>query len=431
MTILLRSVVLSLIFIVSFCIQSNQQVCFASEPVLIDSFGIWTLEDLGYSDLIFPCEEDIESISVEYRLPQNASQGPSTWYIIHLDFGIEFSGLSEDGFCDVSASTNGSTCAQFQFEPQMTEGHPVIDWSTVDLINGEKEYTTSSLSINASEAEFSNYLQYTGVKPGINDLTFRLEQYDGAKVENLIIYKTTAIEYSPLALPNLVMSVDVPDISVSVGDRFSIGFELRNTGDVSAANVIVQPIFPDGSLETIGDGYSFVETLDSLHPLYGVFEFRALSEGEYILIIDVDTSSGIERPSISIQVPIGQKRPFAFTVPIVSGSILILLLSYLWIRKRIGNITNAKQKLLNFKIHAGLIIKGNYFSIISLILSVMAFLLYPIFVGPFALVFGLGSFLHKENRKLVAAAIICSILLPGIMMLFSFLGLIGGLLWAD
>jgi len=52
-------------------------------------------------------------------------------------------------------------------------------------------------------------------------------------------------------------------------------------------------------------------------------------------------------------------------------------------------------------------------------------------VGPFALVFSLGSFLHKENRKLVAAAIICSILLPGIMMLFSFLGLIGGLLWAD
>jgi hypothetical protein len=47
----------------------------------------------------------------------------------------------------------------------MTEGHPVINWSTVDLINGEKEYTTSSLSINASEAEFSNYLQYTGVKP--------------------------------------------------------------------------------------------------------------------------------------------------------------------------------------------------------------------------------------------------------------------------
>jgi hypothetical protein len=113
MTILLRSVVLSLIFIVTFCIQSNQQECFASEPVLIDSFGIWTLEDLGYSDLIFPCEEDIESISVEYRLPQNASQGPSTWYIIHLDFGIEFSGLSEDGFCDVSASTMEALAPSF------------------------------------------------------------------------------------------------------------------------------------------------------------------------------------------------------------------------------------------------------------------------------------------------------------------------------
>jgi hypothetical protein len=160
---------------------------------------------------------------------------------------------------------------------------------------------------------------------------------------------------------------------------------------LSAANVIIQPIFPDGSLETIGDSHYYVDTLDSLYPLYGVFEFRALSEGEYILIIDVDTSSGIERPLITIQVPIGQKRPFAFTVPIISGSILLLLLGYLWIRKHIGNRPDTKQKLLNVKIRAGVRIKGNFFSIISLILSVIAFLFYPIFVGPFALVFGIVS----------------------------------------
>lgn len=431
MTILLRSIVLSLIVIVSCCIQGKQHSCVASEPVLIDSFGIWTLADLGYSDLVFPCEEDSEAISIEYRLPQNTSQGPSAWYIIHLDFGIEFSNQSKDGICYVSASTNGSACAQIQFEPHITEGYPVINWSTVDLINGGKEYITYSLSINASEAEFSNYLQFSGVKSGVNTLTFHLEQYDGAKVENLIIYKTTAIEYSSLSLPNLVLNVDVPDISVNVGDRFNIGFELYNTGNVSATNVIVQPIFPNESMETIGKSYYSVDTLEPLHPLYGVFEFRALSEGEYVLIMDVDTSSGIKRPSVSIQVPIGQKRPFAFTAPIVSASILILLLSYLWIRKRRSKRLTAERKISGEdKMSATIaVVKRNGFGIISLPLAVIAFMFFPVFIGPFAIAFALGSYFHKENKKLVVTAIVCSFLLTCIGIRFGLLGLIGNLLW--
>jgi hypothetical protein len=60
--------------------------------------------------------------------------------------------------------------AMVEFKTKRVNDSLVIDWNTVDLINGYIAYSTSSLGIDVS---FSNYLPYTGVKPGLNTLAFK------------------------------------------------------------------------------------------------------------------------------------------------------------------------------------------------------------------------------------------------------------------
>lgn len=55
--------------------------------------------------------------------------------------------------------------------------------------------------------------------------------------------------------------------------------------------------------------------------------------------------------------------------------------------------------------------KRNCFSIISLPLAVLAFMFSPIFIGPIAIASAFGSYIHKENKALIVAAFIWTILL--------------------
>ena len=72
----------------------------ATPPVLIDGPGVWTLRDLGYSDIWLDrnsgtlVELERPPISrrysdpVRYALPPGASQGPDLWYKLHLHFEV-------------------------------------------------------------------------------------------------------------------------------------------------------------------------------------------------------------------------------------------------------------------------------------------------------------------------------------------------------
>jgi hypothetical protein len=166
----------------------------AAGPRTIDSPGLWSLEKLGYSDLVFPDKKPLEETAIKYILPESAAQGPENWYALYLHFSIEFSGNSDNGTAYVSASTNGRAAAQVKFVTEkQPDGSLTVDWITgsENLIKGDVKHSTSSLRIE--DIHFANYLQTSGVKPGLNVLTFKLEQYDGAKVKSLQIFSDSGI----------------------------------------------------------------------------------------------------------------------------------------------------------------------------------------------------------------------------------------------
>ena len=139
---------------------------------------VMTLDSLGYSDLILAGGKNTETFSVEYTLPEDATQGPETWYIIHLHFLIEFDDDTGGGFCSVGASVGASV----HFDTLTVNDSPFI-----------RVGTHSSTSTNI-EVRYYNYLSTMDVKPGKNTMTFKLDEHKKAKVRSLRIFSDTGIE---------------------------------------------------------------------------------------------------------------------------------------------------------------------------------------------------------------------------------------------
>ncbi|MDY6911286.1 MAG: hypothetical protein SVM79_02875 [Chloroflexota bacterium] len=143
---------------------------------------VMTLDSLGYSDLILAGGENTETSSVEYTLPEDASQGPETWYIIHLHFLIEFDEDTGGGFCSVGASVNDRSGASVHFDTLTVNDSPFI-----------RVGAHSSTSTNI-EVRYYNHLSTMGVKPGKNTMTFKIDEHKKAKVKSLRIFSDTGIE---------------------------------------------------------------------------------------------------------------------------------------------------------------------------------------------------------------------------------------------
>lgn len=151
----------------------------------IDRTVVVTLGELGCSDFALSVGEQAGSHSVDYMMPEDVTQGPDTWYIIHLHFLIEFDEKTGGGFCEVQASPGASV----QFETLTVNDSPFI------RISGESA-TSTSIRI---EVRYYNYLSTMGIKPGKNVMTFSYKEYQGAKIKSVTIFNDTGIESTTVA----------------------------------------------------------------------------------------------------------------------------------------------------------------------------------------------------------------------------------------
>lgn len=146
----------------------------------IDRTVVVTLGELGYPDFTLLGEEKSITPPVEYMLPEDATQGPDIWYIIHFHFLIEFDEATGGGFCDVQASPSASV----QFETLVVNDSPFI------RISGESATSTST----RIEVRYYNYMGSMAVKPGRNLMTFKFKEYQGTKIKSVTIFNDTGIE---------------------------------------------------------------------------------------------------------------------------------------------------------------------------------------------------------------------------------------------
>jgi len=146
---------------------------------------VTTLKQLGYGDLTINGGEEAETPVIEFTLPDDATQGPDTWYIMNFHFLVEFEEDSGSGFCDVRAKPGASV----QFETLRVNDSPYI------RINGQDDASTST----RIEVRYYNYLSLRSVRPGKNEINFTYKEYQGARVKSVTVYNDTAIEVIGMA----------------------------------------------------------------------------------------------------------------------------------------------------------------------------------------------------------------------------------------
>ena len=137
-----------------------------------------SLEKLGYDNLTLSVGNEVSTPVIEYILPDNATQGPDTWYIFNLHFLIEFEDDTGEGFCTVSAKGTG---ASVNVETNIVDGATPIDIGN------------RSLNSTRLEVRYYNYMMIRSIKPGRNEMYFTFDQQQGARVRNIIIYKDSGI----------------------------------------------------------------------------------------------------------------------------------------------------------------------------------------------------------------------------------------------
>jgi hypothetical protein len=220
----------------------------AGQALLIDAPGMWSLERLGYGELRLTVQRSVESTSVQYRLPDNAMQGVGRWYLAHLDAEVAVSPDTGDGFAILGGATNGRAALMATIEVSHENGQPVVSWEALDEEHGARYQRSDSLTFQIHQIM---YLQNAGVQPGLNTMSFSIQQFRGVRVTSVRILPTSGIEVSDLAPPRASLQLETIQVQAAVGEAFTMRYTVTNTGGQPARHVRVTAMASSDELELL------------------------------------------------------------------------------------------------------------------------------------------------------------------------------------
>jgi hypothetical protein len=254
------------------------------------------------------------SRSIPFRLPRQARQGADEWYTVHFNYRIVFSPTTGPGFVWVSASTNGRTAAQIKYTLRRNRERLVVRESSLDLVNG---VVVRLLRGRRSDVQFRNYLQYEGVRGGLNELRFAVSTSGEARVAALHVRPNSGIFRTLRSPYPLKVQALVPKKPVQVGDRFRVELILSNRTGEQITGVEIRPSYDRDSFSLRGGKLRSVPRL--VRPVRASFEFEARRRGVHQISFLVGSSRN--RPTASIRLSVRQ----GFDVGVVEAALWALL----------------------------------------------------------------------------------------------------------
>lgn len=257
----------------------------------------WTLRSLGRPALDMPVAQAVEEQSVAFEAPPGTRQGAGRWYLARLDFALELDPGSGDGLVYLSLLTNGRASVMVKLQTSRRAGRLRVRWSTVDLLHGRREHVTTSPSIAATA---DNFLQDSGLRPGSNSLSFRLERYGRARVRAARVLEDSGVVSSLKGPARLRLEVPVRDRRLRVGDEFSLPYRVRNVGDRAPEWARISVQFDEHALTAVGP------TTHRLDPRAakseGAFRFRARRAGRSDVFLSLDSTANHPGAQVSVRI---------------------------------------------------------------------------------------------------------------------------------
>lgn len=240
-------------------------------PQVLRPPGVFTLASMGHADqTLTPGKSSGASATTTYLLPEGARQGGPTWYRLRLHYRAKVSEQSGPGTITIWANANDEAVAAIDLEVRRLGQRLEVVSSSVGLVEGGKRGASSRLDV---EGTFSNFLVYGGVRPGLNELRFDVQQMGAARAESVTIYEDTALVIDEAGPATIELVPALEDRDVRVGEPFVLRYEIRNTGGVA---------LPAGGELAISLPRGVVVTGLEVHPLARV-PGGGSAEGEYRL----------------------------------------------------------------------------------------------------------------------------------------------------
>jgi hypothetical protein len=166
----------------------------SSHHTVPPGFGTWSLACLGYRDLVLHEDEKDASASrsITYRLPAGSHEGHGSGWLLKLHYAVAVrSDAHPPAEFNVAAATNDRFCASTIWTIRRgADGRLLLHSDDVGLVQKHVTHTSTKL---VREIRFTNYLQFKGVRPGLNVLRFDLTSNEVPLVRWLRIYADTAL----------------------------------------------------------------------------------------------------------------------------------------------------------------------------------------------------------------------------------------------
>jgi len=248
-----------------------------------------------------------------------------SWRDLHVAVTLRKDSGSGDVFVD--GETDGWDAVQLELQVSRTKRGFTTHWDTYDLVDGSRHGEERGQTVVIDER---NYLVESGVRPGLNKLAIRLEEYQRARVQALRALPDSAIGVTTVAVPTVHLTVNTGNPAVVAGRDFTIGYKLTSRG-AAAKQVAVYPTIDPRVLAFVGPS---VRRYAQLHgAVSGRFEFKALKVATTKIVFRA-VSSANNQPVVEVGVRIDAPTGEGSTATLVAAAIGLLLCAFIGTSRR-------------------------------------------------------------------------------------------------
>ena len=312
----------------------------ASAQTRVDAPGRWSLQRLGYGSAAVPLTGrsgpdalPAGRVSFRYRLPAGAREGADAWYLVRLHALVDFAPGTRRSLAYLTGATNGRTASLTRLV--VAPGNGPVHWSSFDQLDGLVTRTTPGRRV---EVINENFLQFGGVRPGVNTLSFAVDQLRSARVRAVRILPDSGIEITGAGPAELTADASVSRAGVRVGEPFHVRVVVANPSRRPASQIRAHLDVDGTVVSPVGATSRRLRDLPPDGRASATFALRARRKGDSRLAVTVDSASASPTAAVPVRIAPRQSTldrvaPFAVLVA-VAGTALALAGAALVRRRR-------------------------------------------------------------------------------------------------
>jgi len=317
----------------------------AAAQVRIDEPGRWSLQRLGYGPATIPLDGrsgpnrlPAGRVAFRYRLPPGSREGAGVWYLLRLHALVRFAPGGRRSLAYLTGATNDRTASLVKLSVPPADSNAPVRWSTSDMLNGFVERTTPGSRV---EVITENFLQFAGVRPGVNTLSFTADQLGAARMRSIRILPDSGIAIMGDGPAQLSAEASASRASLRAGDAFRVRVIVANPSRRMARQIRVGVSVAGAAVGPAGPTSRRLRDLPPDGRAVATFPLRASEKGTARVVVSVDSASSSPTGVVAVRVAskpstLEQVGRVAILVGAFGAALVLVALSLMRRPRRVG-----------------------------------------------------------------------------------------------